>query len=518
MLCVFLARDFLYGGCRMLKKFLCCLCCVLLAALPAVSVAEATFTMAGFDGEDSTRDWNSNLFFERMKARTGISFTFQQFNKAETWAAAKTAMFAENGQLPDVFFKAALTTPELIRYTESGQLIDLKPLLAENAPNLWVLLEENPDWLAAITLPSGKIGALPSIQTPGPQNGMWINQEWLNKLKLDMPTDMASLRNVLMTFRDGDPNGNGKKDEIPMAFLGPWELKFFSHAWGVVANDYNIYLDENGKVQFWPLDERFTEMAAELHELFAEGLLDPNGFTTADSMRMISDDKSDLFYGAMFSPTPLNLVTFEMSKNFVVMPAFVYEGKQIYRDLFGPITRGAFAITSACEDPAALLRWVDNLYTVEGAIEAMVGIEGENYIVDANGNWDWKGGLDTMDMTAMSNLSVYDTGEMPWLFPNEFYGRYTDKLVRTLNAEMEKQSEFAVSPFPVYTLTEEESAQVVALQRELGRYVDESLARFVTGEWEVHEETAAAFREGLMERGAEEMTAFWQKIADRSRP
>ena len=148
----------------MFKRFLCCLCCVLMAVLPVASMAEASFTMAGYDGEDSSHDWNTNAFFTRMQERTGISFTFAQYNKEADWQKAKEAMFAEGGQLPDVLFKASLTTPELIRYTESGQLIDLKPLLEENAPNLWALLQQNPEWLKAITLPSGKIGALPSIQ------------------------------------------------------------------------------------------------------------------------------------------------------------------------------------------------------------------------------------------------------------------------------------------------------------------------------------------------------------------
>ena len=498
----------------MFKRILCCLCCVLMAVLPAVSMAENTFVMAGFDGEDSTHTWTTNRFFTRMQDRTGVSFTFQQYTKRAEWEKAKQAMFAPDGQLPDVLFKAELSTEELIRYTQSGQLIDLKPLLEENAPNLWALLQAHPEWLQAITLPNGKIGALPGIQEIGPQNGMWINQEWLDKLRLPMPTDMQSLREVLTAFRDRDPNGNGKKDEIPMAFLGPWELKFFSHAWGVVANDYNIYLDENGTVQFWPMDDRFIEMAATLRDFYAEGLLDADGFVTGDTLRRITDDDAALVYGAMFAPTPVNLVTYTMGEKYVIIEPFAYEGKQIYRDLFGQITRGAFAITSACEDPAAMLKWVDVLYSAEGAIEAMVGIEGEDYVVKANGFWDWKGGLDSMDMNVLNEMTVYDTGNMPWLFPREFYNRYADESVRRINAEMEKSARYAVEPYPTcYTLTAEESQKVASLQAKLGTYVDETLARFVLGELEINEENAAAFREELLRLGAEEMTAFWQTKA-----
>jgi len=500
----------------MFKKISCCLLCFLLAALPALGLAEGSFTMAGFDGDDSTHDWTTNRFFVRMQERTGISFTFQQINSTAEWEAAKKAIFAEGAQMPDVLFKAALTSEELIRYSESGQLIDLGPLLEENAPNLWKLLQENPEWLDAITLPSGKIAALPAIQQNGPVDALWINKTWLEQLHLSVPTDMESLRNVLTAFRDKDPNKNGKQDEIPLAFLGPWELKMFSHAWGVVANDYNIYLDESGKVQFWPNEDSFIELAKTMRDFFADGLLDPNGFSTADALRRISDDDATLPYGAFFAPTPMNLVTYTMAENYVVVDPFAYEGRQIYRDLFSDVTRGTFAITSACSDPAALLRWVDVLYSEEGAIEAMVGIEGEDYIVGADGKWNWKGGTDSMDMITMSELSLYDTGDMPWVFPLEFYNRYAESSVSRLNTELGRLGGFAVQPFPMtYTLTEEERAEVLALQAPLASYVDESLARFVIGETEINDETVAAFRTRLAELGMNDMIAFWQAIADR---
>lgn len=499
----------------MLHRIICLLCCAMLAFVPLGAVAEeAVFTMAGYDGEESAHVWEDNLFFERMQARTGLSFSFQQYTKRSEWQKAKEAMFA-SGDLPDVLFKAALTTEELIRCTDSGQLIDLLPLLPEHAPNLWKLLSENPDWLKAVTLPNGKVGALPAIQSMGVQNAMWINQQWLKKLGLEKPTDISSLQEVLVAFRDRDPNGNGKKDEIPFAFLGPWELKFLSHAWGVAANDYNIYLDEAGQVHYWPMEDSFIELARTLREWFAEGLLDPDGFRTADVLRRITDEDAAVPYGVMFAPTPVNLVPYSAAGEYVLLDPLVYEGRQIYRDLSGCITRGAFAITSACEDPAALLGWVDILYTEEGAIEAMVGLQGENYEVDEEGQWDWAGGAGSLTLDMLNELTLYDTGDMPWLFPDGFYNRYKDEAVRSVNMEMMRLMDSAVQPFPLScTLTEEQTRQVSEIQQELGAYVDISLARFVLGEADITEETIAAFRDGLQEQSAQQMTAFWQEIAD----
>ncbi len=496
----------------MQRRAFCCLICLLLALAPA-AMAEGNFVMAGYDGEGSTHDWNTNGFFVRMQERTGLTFTFDQYTSLEKWQEAKDAMFAPGGELPDVLFKAALTTPELIRYSDSGQLIDLGPLLEENAPNLWALLEAHPDWREAITLPSGKIVALPAIQELAPQNAMWINQTWLERLGLEAPTDWESLREVLTAFRDRDPNGNGKRDEIPFAFLGPWELKFFSHAWGVAANDYNIYLDEAGQVHYWPAEESFWEMALALREFYQEGLLDPDGFITADALRRITDEDAEAVYGVFFAPTPVNLVPYDMSVDYALLEPLVFEEKQIYRDLCGEVTRGTFAITSACEDPAALLAWVDVLYTEEGAIAALAGTEGEDYVVGEDGSWTWKGGLEAMTASTLSELSVYDTGDMPWLFPDAFYDRYDEDNVQRVNGELLKLNACVVEPFPVYTLTEEESARALELQSQLGPYVDETLARVVLGELDADE--AQTFVEGLEERGMQEMIDLWQSVAGR---
>jgi len=500
----------------MFRRALGLLLGLMLAVLPAFAAAETTFAMAGFDGQDSTRSWEGNGFFARMEERTGLSFTFQQYADKAKWQAAKDAMFAEGGELPDVLFKAALTTNELIRYTDSGQLIDLLPLLEENAPNLWALLQANPDWLKAITLPNGKVGALPAIQELAPQNAMWINKSWLDKLNLSVPTDMESLKKVLTAFRDRDPNGNGKDDEIPMLFLGSWELKFFSHAWGVAVNDFNIYLAEDGQVHFWPQEDSFFAMAETLRDLYAEGLLDPNGFSTADSIRRVTDTEAALTYGAFFAPTAVTLLPYSSgATDYVVMGPFEYEGKAIYRDLVGQVTRGTFAITSACEDPAALLQWVDILYSEEGAIEAMVGKEDESYYFREDGRWDWVGGAEELGLEGLSQLTVYESGDMPWLFPQAFNDLYFEENVGRMVAELAALKAKTVKPFPTYSLTEEENEYVGNLQLQLGLYVDEMLARMVLGEVDINDETKAAFLEGLEARGVEDMIAFWQNIAQR---
>ncbi|MBE5777818.1 MAG: extracellular solute-binding protein [Clostridiales bacterium] len=503
----------------MFRRLICT--ALVLLMLPGLCIAEGaeqTFVMAGFDGQNSNRDWNTNDFFVRMEERTGISFTFQQYNDSSSWQSAKDEMFA-NGQLPDVFFKAALTNEELIRYTDSGQLIDLKPLLQEHAPNFWAHMEEHPEWLAAITLPNGKIGALPSIDTIAGQNLLWINQQWLDNLGLEMPTDFDSLRTVLAAFRDNDPNQNGKKDEVPLTFLGPWDLKFFSHAYGVVANDYNLYVDDAGKVHFWPDEDSFFLMASTLRDLYKDGLIDKNGFYSNDTLRqyMETGDEKPPVYGMFFAADPIRLAGYANATQYVAVPPFTCDGRQVYRNLFGNLGFGTFAISSACSDPAAMLAWVDHLYSADGAVEAMAGRLDVNYYMDASGYWTWKSSSGSaLSSNDLSSITVYDTGMMPWCFPADFYILTSVEPARKVAVEINNYSPYLVKPFPYFTLTGDEKARIQPLQDALGRYVDEGLARFVLGQVELNEANIAAFRQGLKERGMDEMLLLWQSVADRA--
>ncbi len=468
-------------------------------------------SMAGFDGDESSHRWETNAFFSRMEKQTGIHFTFDQYTDFSAWQAAKGKMF-EGGPLPDVLLKAELTTQELLRYTQSGQIIDLKPLLEENAPHLWALLTQNPEWMKAITLPGGKIGALPSLAPLPVQNAMWINQQWLDTLGLPMPTDRESLTETLRAFQQRDPNQNGKQDEIPLSFLGVWDLKFLSHAFGVAVNDYNVYV-EDGQVRCWPMETSFLDLLGYLRGLYTEKLLDPNGFFAVDMFRTSTEEKAPAVYGVFFGPNPLTLTRYESSQEYVLMPPLAYGGKQIYRDLYGSVMRGVFAITSACEDPGALLRWVDILYTPEGAIQAMAGEEGVDYLLDEEGRWQWAG-MEGGAPPSLQDMSVSDTGNMPWLFPQAFYNRFAEDGVVRINGELEKLQPFVVRPFPDIVLDEKQSERAAAWQAELGPYVDSAFARFVLGQWELTPDRIEAFSAGLRQRGAEDMAAFWQQVYD----
>ena len=147
----------------------------------------------------------------------------------------------------------------------------------------------------------------------------------------------------------------------------------------------------------------------------------------------------------------------------------------------------------------------------------MLGKEGDMYIINEDNQWQWKGGVDKVTSSQLYELSIYDSGEMPWLFPQNFYSRYAEQSVTRMTQEMADFAVYLKEPFPTtYTLTLEESAELRPLQSDLGRYVDESLARFVLGETDLNDDTIAEFRQTIREKGMQEMIDFWQRVALRT--
>ena len=490
----------------------------LLASLMALcaltgAAAEEPFTLAGFDNTTG-RDWTTSQFFEQMEERTGIAFSLTQYSDAARWAEAKADMVTGNA-MPDVLFKAELSVQETEKLYQAGKLIDLRPYLEEHAPNLWALLQEHPAWEKAITLPDGAIVALPMIDTMQSNNAMWINRTWLERLHLQMPTTAQELTEVLRAFRDNDPNRNGKQDEKPLSFIGMWDLRFLGHAFGIISNDYYVYADEGGTVREVLTSERQRAFLEWLHELWEENLIDHNGFQLGSQTRQITDSDATMTYGLMLAPTPLAVVPSGALDQYGMLMPLSFEGKQVYRDLCGDLVRGAFAVSAAGKNPAAMLEWVDFLYTEEGFRMAQAGLEGVDYSWYDNGTWGWEMDDQTVANSVMPRVNMTEGGFMPGLSSNEFQLAYDQQQAHEAIVALCDLKQYSVEPYPLVYLTEEEQARIDAIQLPLSSYAEKAMACFVTGDVALDDQTWKDFCEQVRALGLNEMLGIWQAALTR---
>ena len=467
------------------------------------------FILEGYDGDSTGCIWESNLFFARMQEKTGISFQFRQSADYTRWTERKKEI-AEGTDLPDVLFKAELTPQETVRMYEAGILIDLRPYLETYAPDLWALLQAHPDWLAAVTLPDGAIVALPAFNNMQNNDLMWINTRWLVRLGLEKPTTAEEMTEVLRAFRTRDPNGNGSADEIPLTFVGMWELRFLGHAFGIIDNDYYV-TNHDGTVSSSLPTEENRAFLTWLHGLWEEGLLDPNGFTMADNLRQITDDSKPIPYGMMMSATPLTVVPSGALGQFGILEPLMYEGRQVYRDLTGDVIRGTFAITSACREPEKLVGWVNYLYTQEGALMAEYGLEGVEYSWNDQGYWEWNDDLTTVARMILPQNTIGSGTAYPGVAEEDFQLRYGEEETRRNIEMVASVRPYSVFPYPYVFMSAEDAAEIAAIHKDLMDYAEGTMACFVTGDLELNDENWEKFCSTLREKGLDRAVAIWQK-------
>ena len=495
---------------RIISAFLAVL--LLFLALPASAeqVQKAPdYIMEGFDGDGSNHVWDTNLFFARMQEKTGISFQFRQWTEYADWTTRKQGLI--NGEsLPDVLFKASLTARETQQMAASGVLIDLSPYLEQYAPNLWQLLQQHEDWRQAITMPDGSIPALPLFDTLQNNDAMWINTAWLKKLKVDLPTTAEELTEALRAIKTGDPNGNGQADEVPLTFIGMWELRFLGHAFGIIDNDYYICA-ENSQVTSSLTSDENRAFLSWLHTLWTEGLLDRNGFSTADSLRQITDEKKTIPYGMILSTSPMSVVPVSAASQYSLLQPLQWQGKQVYRDLLGDVVRGAFAITSACKEPEKLVSWVDTLYTEKGARMAQYGLEGVEYLWNENGYWEWNADLETVANVYLAEHTLGEGGVLPGLAASDFQLKYFQDAARIPVEELAELKTHSVIPYPPVFLSEADADRIAQIQQPLDRYVQQTMACFVTGDLPLDDAQWDTFCANVKELGLDEMVSIWQK-------
>jgi len=180
---------------------------------------------------------------------------------------------------------AAGNAPDLIRvsratmneYASKGMLLDLTPY-ADQLDGVRSLVGED-------ALTKGMIGetlyAIP--RTPDPlYHTYWIRTDWLENVGLEMPTTLDELRNVLVAFRENDPDGNGQKDTYGLTgqslatfapIFGAFGVTVPASAWGTGAADA-LYLEDGALVNGLN-DPNLAEALAFVRGLIADDLVDP---------------------------------------------------------------------------------------------------------------------------------------------------------------------------------------------------------------------------------------------------
>lgn len=316
---------------------------------------------------------------------TGVYFDWTTI-PGEGAAEKINLMLSSGDELPDVFWNLGdgKSGNVVCQYEDQDVFYPTNELIDSYMPNLKKVLDDNPNYWAEITAPSGNIYGFPYIEemlscvlSPGP---MVINKVWLDKLGLEVPETTEEFADCLKAFKEaGDLNENGKDDEVILATrfgsddtFGSYDIFYrFTGAFGC-ADSYcggNAYADHlrliDDKVTFTAMDKAFYDTAAYFHDLQEEGLIWSGSFEADESAAyyntLLKGDEAVI--GAFGIWDMAQVVSEEVRKQYVGVPR-----------LQGPGGYGGFAlnyselqdaadtaITNECRFPHVVAKFVDYL-------------------------------------------------------------------------------------------------------------------------------------------------------------
>lgn len=465
-----------------------------LEGTPLVKEKE-TFSLLIDDG--NATPGNDRPFIKMLNEQTNVEIDWQIFPYEV--AVEKKNLLLNSGDYPDAMGGWLLGGSDIVKYgTKEGIFIPLEELFDKYAPNVKEALDSG-TIRRDMTLPDGHIYS-PPYPIPEPECffAPWINKVWLDKLGLAMPTTVEELKDVLIAFRDKDPNGNGRKDEIPMSSRGDhfynWTAMF-----GYPAYDTEMTMVDGKPVYVGTMD--FVKDAYNYYaDLFKNGLIDPEIFTQ-DSAAFNNKGKAEdavyglaiLYYPGDISPGLGEDELRVRGNDYVPLPPL----KSSTTD--NPMwTRGStgvtlfstqLVVTDNAKNPATIVRWIDNLYSVENSTQATHGMFGVTCEKVSDGVYT---AMPKTDITGAPSYAEW-VGSMP-KYPrvdiwDNFKRSPADTADAKNNAEMDKVwANNMVEKAPQIWLSSEESAAISTVQTDIANYIKQKRAEWVTGVSDVNKD------------------------------
>jgi len=492
-------------------------------------------------------DLTTNKFTKFAEDKFNIKFKFEVI--PSDGAKEKRQISLASGDYPDSYILTGyidqFSQADVLKYGQQGVFIPLNDLIDQYAPNIKAAMESNADLKSFNVAPDGNIYGLVAYSQCfhcSYPNKMWINTKWLEKLNLDMPKTPEEFKKVLEAFKNDDPNGNGKKDEVPLSGstedFGVRVLPFLMN--GFVYNDDRNYLNlTNGKVESAAIKPEWKEGLAYAKSLYDEGLIDPGAFTqNAEAFKKIGENGDAQILGAGAGMHPAIFVNIDHgNKNSAdynpVPPLTGPHGSFATHDGGGVAPGAKFVITNKASKEAqiALIKLVDYMYTWEGQTNAASGMEGIDWERPGPGDVALGEGVE-----AKIKYIPATEGDAPrnagWSGMGHFYmpSEYRDSVVqgtdiydssayerRLYQATLLYQGHEPQELFPIWSVWVDpaDADEASILQTNLRKYIEQNALQFVTGNKDLNRDWDS-YVKGLKDLKVDRYLEILQKAYDAS--
>jgi len=505
------------------------------AAAPAAGVAVAPagefpivsepLTIKAFICPSSAvKDYNDNDYTRWLTELTNISLELDIPPVAD--AQQKLNLMLASGDLPEVIIgcQSFLRLDQVQILADQGLLLPLNDYIDKYGVEFKQVYEAYPQIEDLITMLDGKIYGLPHVNDCyhcSMSQKMWVYQPWLDKLGLEVPTTTEEFHQMLKAFKEQDPNGNGQADEIPLSgtvlLNGGWHspidqflMNSFIYNDAVTPNGTRSLILEDGTIKAAFVEPGWQEGLKYLHQLYSEGLIDPQAFTNDLSLIQQLGENADVpILGAVgagwYGIFTQNGGPSGRWKEYT--PIAPLEGpsglRQTPHTTFQPTGgQAAFVITNQAQNPEAAFRLADVFYGFDSTTNSVFGVEGEDWVRASDTDVSIAGGkaqYTVLKVWGGEPQNRHWSQTVPTFRTNEYRMAQTYNPDDPLERWLFEWTRDLMEPYgttdkavPPLIFTEEQSKLFGELKTSMDTTVDEWFANFVIGnadidaDWETY--------------------------------
>lgn len=313
---------------------------------------------------------NKSEIFQKINELANVKFELVTSPKDDNEYSTKLKLAFASGDYPQVFAsEGSMFKTDVPDLFESDVIVPLDDLLDKYGQNLKKMIPQEA-WDTAKY--NGKTYAIPAVQHYGAHTrAIFVRKDWLDNLGLTPPKTVDEFYNMLVAFRDKDPNKNGQKDEIPMA-----ARKGFS--WMPVEGIFGVgrtWVVENGEViPAWASANNKKSLAFE-RKLYEEGLVFKEALTTDNAKDKIAAGLVGVY---AHMPQDANV---RAEQNMIAIPWFGAEGVEEFGYERNAV-RKSYLITKSAKDPAGIVKFFDWMMSPEAQTIFNFGVEGRSHTVE----------------------------------------------------------------------------------------------------------------------------------------
>lgn len=463
-------------------------------------------------------DYNTNLLSKAIMEAANVEIEFIVIPRDEI--ATKLSLMVNGGSdLPDMICTTSF--PSSYDYGMiAGVYMPLQDFFndPEKTPNFNnnVLDKDKELMLGSVVQPDGNVYTatwyFPGVPQPN-ATCAYINQDWLDAVGMDVPKTTEEFYQVLKAFKEKDPNGNGKADEIPAISSNQGEYGIaYSLSPFVYINktavEY-VNVDENGKVYSAFTTPEWKQGIEYLNKLVTEELLVSVSFTqdNAEFNAIIQSQPVGVYFSTIYDNNP------EEMSNYVPLPTLTGPNGANYVSVVGSKPAETFAIFSDTENVDACVRVMDAFYDRDISALARRGEEGVDWTTDVPEGYAMKYDVEGVDKPGFTILvpqwGVKQNTKM-WMNYCPGYLAANDPIsdncegvpidesatdfatisviqsAALVKTQMES-GEYLENQLVRVLLDADAQTEFVDLNTAIGTYVDEAIVRFATGDMAISE-------------------------------